>query len=244
MPGAAFRPAGGQAAGQLSAQLTASLDEQGLVKGFVAHLHHGIACELDPQPGRDLLRRPPRLQPLGDLGSQPGTRQLGRLRAAGLLASVLMGLPRRHPRRPPSPATSLDTVDVALPSRAAITVSASPACRPRLISCRRCLQRQGAMGQAFVAVTGETTIRPVERLSILNGWWFHLEALAFTRGFGEPVSRQPGGRRPRRSGHLRRFRCLRVDPQSRTTEPSMQHGCYASLQAPTGARVRSVYQPV
>jgi hypothetical protein len=56
VPGAAFRPAGTQAAGQLAAQLTAALHEQGLVDGLVAHPHHGIACELDPQPGRDLLR--------------------------------------------------------------------------------------------------------------------------------------------------------------------------------------------
>jgi hypothetical protein len=34
----------------------AALHEQGLVDRLVAHLHHRIACELDPQPGRGLLR--------------------------------------------------------------------------------------------------------------------------------------------------------------------------------------------
>jgi len=45
----------------------------------------------------------------------------------------------RHARywaRPPLAATSRDTVEVALPSRAAITVNDWPACRPRVISFR------------------------------------------------------------------------------------------------------------
>jgi hypothetical protein len=96
-PGAALGPPGAQATGQLPAQLTAALHEQGLVDGLVAHPHHGIACELDPQPGRDLLRRPPGLQPPADLGSQPRARQLRNLGAARSLAGTLMGPPRPVP---------------------------------------------------------------------------------------------------------------------------------------------------
>jgi beta-phosphoglucomutase-like phosphatase (HAD superfamily) len=39
-----------------TAQLATALHEQGLVDGLVTHVHHGIARELDPQPGRDLHR--------------------------------------------------------------------------------------------------------------------------------------------------------------------------------------------
>ena len=53
---AAFRAAGAQAAGQLPAQLAPALHVQRLVDGLVAHMHHGIARELDPQPAGDLHR--------------------------------------------------------------------------------------------------------------------------------------------------------------------------------------------
>jgi hypothetical protein len=134
LPGAAFRPAGAQATGQLATELTAARHEQGLVDRLVAHLHHGIARELDPQPAGDLLRRPPGLQPPGDLRGQRA-RELGDLRATRAPAGALMSPPRPVPR-PPLPATSRDTVEAALPSRAAITAHAPPACRPRLISSR------------------------------------------------------------------------------------------------------------
>jgi len=47
---------------------------------------------------------------------------------------------------------------------------------------------------------------------------------AATMGRRDPQHRTAARRaaRPRRSGHLRRFRCLRADLQSSTTEPSMQ----------------------
>jgi hypothetical protein len=68
--GAAPGPARAQAPGQLPAQLAAALHVQRLVDGLVAHMHHGIARELDPQPTGDLHRRPPFVQPAGDLGRQ------------------------------------------------------------------------------------------------------------------------------------------------------------------------------
>jgi hypothetical protein len=95
--GTAPGPAGAQAAGQLAAQLAAALHVQRLVDGLVAHMHHGIAWVLDPQPGRDLHRRPPSGQPGRDLGGQLRTGQLGRLGPPGLLASALMRPPRPVP---------------------------------------------------------------------------------------------------------------------------------------------------
>ena len=77
--GAAPGPAGAQAAGQLAAQLTAALDVERLVDRLVAHKHHGIARELDPQPSRDLLRRPPLLQPASDWAASCGQASLGAL---------------------------------------------------------------------------------------------------------------------------------------------------------------------
>jgi len=64
--GPTLSPAGAETAVQLPAQLAPALDEQRLVDGLVAHPHHRIVGELEPQPAGDLLRRPPFLQPLGD----------------------------------------------------------------------------------------------------------------------------------------------------------------------------------
>ena len=70
-----------QAAGQLTAQFAAALDEEGLVDGLVAHLHHRIVGELQAQARRDLLGRPQLLEPLGDLVANQGTMgQFGELR--------------------------------------------------------------------------------------------------------------------------------------------------------------------
>jgi hypothetical protein len=82
--------------------------QPGLVAGFVAHPHHGIAWELDPQPGRDLHWRPPFGQPAADplggaghgsaLGSWAAWPAAGR---AGGPATPGTG-PGRRRRRPPA----------------------------------------------------------------------------------------------------------------------------------------------
>jgi hypothetical protein len=76
-----------QASSQLAPQLAAALHEQGLIDRLVAHMHHRIVGELHPQPTGDLLRRPPLLQPLRDLGGEPGTGQLRCLGATGAVVS-------------------------------------------------------------------------------------------------------------------------------------------------------------
>ena len=105
--GAAPGPAGAQAAGQLAAQLTPALHVQRLVDSLVAHSHHGIAWVLDPQPAGDLHRRPPFVQPAGDLGGQLRTCQLRRLGPPCLLAGALM--------RPPCPVPATAAVGGHLP---------------------------------------------------------------------------------------------------------------------------------
>ena len=55
---------------------------------------------------------------------------------AGLLAGTVVRPPRAVSGRPPLAATSRDTVETALPSRAAIALHDSPACTPRVISSR------------------------------------------------------------------------------------------------------------
>ncbi len=45
-----------QAAGELTAELTTALDEEGLVDRLVAHLHHRIVSEVQAQALGDLLR--------------------------------------------------------------------------------------------------------------------------------------------------------------------------------------------
>ena len=87
-------PSGPQAAVQLSTQLTAALNEQGLVDRFVTHPHHRIVCELDPQAAGDLLERPEVLQPFGDLRRQGRRVEFGGLRALGLMLSSLVCSPR------------------------------------------------------------------------------------------------------------------------------------------------------
>ena len=107
-PRAALGPPGPQTAGQLPAQLAAALHLQGLVDGSVAHPHHGMASKLDPQPSRDLHRRPPLGRPAADpLGQRPMC-QLRGLGPPGLLAGRVggpatpgSGLGRRW-RRPPA----------------------------------------------------------------------------------------------------------------------------------------------
>ena len=93
--GAALGPAGAQAAGELAAQLSPPLDVDALVDRLVRHPHHRIVGELDRQAASDLLRRPPRLEPLGHLGGEPGT--------ASSLAASGAGPARRRGRGPARP---------------------------------------------------------------------------------------------------------------------------------------------
>jgi hypothetical protein len=77
---AALGPARSQAAGELSAQLTAALDEEGLVDCLVAHVHRLVVGELDPETSGDLLGRPPLLEPHGDLRAERAGEELRGLR--------------------------------------------------------------------------------------------------------------------------------------------------------------------
>ena len=75
--------------------------------------------------------------------SQPPTRVAsGAWASLGVLGRLARSRARwwarqaRYWARPPLAATSRDTVEVAFPSRAAITVKDCPACTPRVISSR------------------------------------------------------------------------------------------------------------
>src|ERR1035441_9840615 len=77
---AALGPARSQAAGELSAQLTAALDEEGLVDRLVAHVHRLVVGELDPETSGDLFGRPPLFEPHGDLRAERAGEELRGLR--------------------------------------------------------------------------------------------------------------------------------------------------------------------
>jgi hypothetical protein len=65
----------------------------------------------------------------------------------------------RYWTRPPLAATSRDTVEVAFPSRAAITVKDSPACTPRVISSRSARVSRPGPGTQRSCRTGRRGLR-------------------------------------------------------------------------------------
>jgi hypothetical protein len=130
-----------QAARQLSAQLTTALDEQRLVDRFVAHVHARVLRELDPEPSRDLLWRPPRLQPRGDLIAQWPGAELARLR---LTRSFICSMVR--PQGPVVP-TAAVVRDFSADRRGRATEPRlSPPFKPRLISSRSATDRRKGPG--------------------------------------------------------------------------------------------------
>ena len=107
----ALSPTGSQATGSSRRSSPAALDEQRLIDRLVAHPHHRIVWELQPQPAGDLLGRPPLLQPLGHLGGEPTRPASGSLGAwlpkpAGapgrsIVASAAVGVTSVTPSRRP-----------------------------------------------------------------------------------------------------------------------------------------------
>ena len=99
----------------------------------------GSSGELDPQPLRDLLRRPPLPSATAlDLGRQP--RHTPASAILGRRARSRARRCARHARYVLTPAvaraTSRETVETCLPIPAAIAVNVSPRCNPIVISSR------------------------------------------------------------------------------------------------------------
>ena len=132
-----LRPAGAQAGGPAAAQLTAALNGQRPGRSSRGSPASSDRLRLIRNRAEICARRPPGLQPPGDLRGEPRARELGDLRAMGPLTGTLMCPPRpvpraaavtshlpRHRRGSPGPAGRRSP---HTPSRA---------CRPRLISSR------------------------------------------------------------------------------------------------------------
>ena len=65
--------------GSARGELTSALDKEGFIDRLVAHPHHRIVGKLEAQAHRDLLGRPPLLQPPADLGASSGLASLSAL---------------------------------------------------------------------------------------------------------------------------------------------------------------------